>query len=372
MLWVFYRGLLARLKVESQSCTIVTPYMPELDALVDATGCNRHEVTIRRSITPLADVYAILRLAMYLRKERFDMVHAHTPKGGFIGMLAARLAGTPVRVYTVHGLPLETARGLKRRLLRFVDSLACACANHVLAVSPSLLRKILDERVCTRDKLRVLGDGSACGIDIDYYSLNESLKEAGRALRRNHGIDDDAVVLGYIGRIGPEKGIDNLVSVFPAIRANRKIAMVLAGEMEVLHGRLRPETELELANNHSIVRLDHIQDVRPVYAATDVLVLPTLREGLGMALLEAGAMGLPVVATRVTGCVDAVVDGQTGLLVEPENTEQLKAALITLIDDPQLRQKLGEQARIRVSQMFDSARLIEAHLAFYREVLKNE
>ncbi len=369
MLWLFYRGLMAQLHRVFAACSAVTPYMPELDELVRYCSCTSHVVPISRAVSPFRDLVSIFKIARYIRKNRFTVVHAHTPKGGLVGVVAARLAGTPVRVYTMHGLPLETATGLKYGLLWLADRWVCHCATRVLAVSPSLRRQVIARGLCPPDKIAVLGKGTACGIDPEYFKRTDEMQRMGCQIRDRHRIDSDAVVLGYIGRIGPEKGINELVDAFTRLVQHHNIWLFVIGEEEKLHGILRETTQREMKSNPRIIQLDHIQDVRPYYAALDIVVLPTLREGISMVLLEAAAMNIPTVATRVTGCVDAIEDQVTGLLVDGNRPEQLVNALSQLIRDPAGRNEMGRQGRQRVQQYFAGESLIAEHLKFYEQLL---
>jgi glycosyltransferase involved in cell wall biosynthesis len=368
-LWLFYRGLLAQLRGAFASCSVVTPYMPELDELVRQCHCTPHVVPISRAISPLKDLRSIFRIARHLRRGRFAVAHAHTPKGGLVGILAATLARTPVRVYTMHGLPLETAKGIKYYLLWLADWCTCKCATRVLAVSPSLRQRIIAAKLCPADKIEVLGQGSACGLDPDYFKRTPELIRLGSEIRKRHGIDSEAVVLGYVGRIGPEKGVHELVDAFTRLSQRHNLRLLLIGEDEELHGALSEATRRELRSNPRIIKLDHAQDVRPFYAAIDIVVLPTLREGISMVLLEAGAMNLPAVANRVTGCVDAIEDQVTGLLVDPHKPDQLVDALSGLIRDPTRRAEMGRQGRLRVEQCFAGERLIAEHLKLYERLV---
>lgn len=369
-LWLFYRGLIAQLCDTFESCSVITPYMLELDKLAKYCTCTPHVVPISRAISPFKDLKTIFQIARYLRKGRFAIVHAHTPKGGLVGIFPAILAKIPVRVYTMHGLPLETAKGLKYVVLWLSDWCVCKCATRVLAVSPSLRQKVIEKKICPADKIEVLGKGSACGIDIEYFRKTAEQITLGADIRKHYGIADTAIVFGYIGRIGPEKGIAELVAVFKQLQKEHDVWLFLVGEIEMLHGVLSLVTRDEIKSNERITILEHLQDVRPFYAAIDMLVLPTLREGLPIVLLEAAAMEIPVVATRVTGCVDAVVDEKTGILVEKENPVQLFSAVLRLVKDAKCRKHLGQSARKWVLESFDSARLVKLHMEFYEKLLK--
>jgi len=369
-LWSFYRGLPGRLKDEGIDIEICSSPGKELDYFRKQFGINVHQVNILREIAPWRDMWAILKLAGIFRRNRYDLVHAHTPKAGLLGMIAARLASVRCRVYTCHGLPAESESGLKRQLLIWAERVSCASANQVLAVSQSLLNLLRRYRICSEKKLTILANGTACGVDLNRFSLTRELIEAGRAVRRNHSISTDETVIGFIGRLVPDKGIHILVESFVRLcESNPNLRLLIIGDFEPHRGRLLDKTTEALSNHPRIVRIGFTHQIEPYYAAMDMLVLPTRREGFPYTLLEAAAMGLPVVATEVTGCVDAVLEGGTGLLVPPEDVTALTDAMKKLVASPQLRRQMGQEGRKRVEEKFTSQRLLDAHVQLYRGML---
>ncbi len=371
-LLAFYRGLIAALREAGCQVGVACSPSDDLPKLAELVGPEHtHGVPIARRITPLRDLRSVRTLAGILRQQRYDLVHAHTPKGGLIGMTAAARAGTPARIYTVHGLASETERGLKRRLIETAERVSCRLAHRVLAVSPSLRTLLTARRICPDEKVTILESGSACGIDLERFRRTPELCAAASGLRVELGIPADARVVGFVGRLVPDKGIHTLVRAFATLAKRAEdLWLLVVGDFEPHRGPLDEDTLKTLANHPHIARLPFTEQIERCYAAMDVLALPTRREGLGMVLLEAGALGLPVVATRVTGCVDAVIDGQTGLLVPPEDPVALAEAIERLLDDRELARRLGASARARVEREFSQSRLIRAHLELYRQLLR--
>jgi glycosyltransferase involved in cell wall biosynthesis len=370
-LWSFYRGLPERLKDDGIGLEICSSAGAELDYFQRQFGVNVHQVNIRRKITPWRDILAILKLVKIFKRNRYDLVHAHTPKAGLLGMIAARLASVRCRVYTCHGLPSETESGLKRKLLVLAERISCALANQVLVVSQSLLNVLREYKICSTAKLTILGNGSACGVDLSRFTLTPELIEKAKAIRREHSISADDTVIGFIGRLVPDKGVHILSESFARLyESNPNVRLLVIGDFEPHRGRLSDKTIEILSNHPGIIQCEFTHQIELYYAAMDILVLPTRREGFPYTILEAAAMGLPVIATKVTGCVDAVVDGQTGLLVPPEDITALTVAMQKLLASPQLRRQMGQESRKRVEEKFTSQRLLNAHVKLYRKMLE--
>jgi lipopolysaccharide/colanic/teichoic acid biosynthesis glycosyltransferase len=285
-------------------------------------------------------------------------------------MIAASLTGVPLRVYSVHGLPLETATGLKRRLLRWTERVSCLLAHRVLPVSPSLSRRVVEERLCAPGKLRLLGKGTVNGVDAtNRFVPGTDQFQAAREFRQKLGIHPESMVIGFVGRIVRDKGVQELAQAWCLLRPEFPEAhLVLAGTFEP-QDPVPADIERILRADPRIHLLGHVGPMPPVFAAMDVVALPTFREGFPQVPLEAAAMERPVVGTRVTGCVDAIVDGVTGTLVDAGDARALAAALRRYLLDPGLRQTHGRAARMRILRDFRPESLCQAMEDQYRSGL---
>ncbi|BDG03435.1 glycosyltransferase family 4 protein [Anaeromyxobacter oryzae] len=329
---------------------------------------HTHEIRMTRRITPLRDLIAVAKLYRTFRRIRPEIVHAHTPKGGLLGMLAARLARVPVRIYHIHGLAFVTRRGLKRRLLRWTEQVASRCATRVLCVSRSIREVVIEERITNRDPIVLLG-GSINGVDAR-SRFSPDLKPVHRArVRKAHGIADDALVIGYVGRVVRDKGLVELTAAWEALSyAIPQAHLLIVGPFEA-EDPVPRDVERSL-REHPRVHLHGIDwETPPLYSAMDVVVLPSYREGLPFVPLEAAAMELPVVATRIPGCVDAVRDGVTGTLVEPRDPDALARAIRQYIENEALARAHGRAGRAWVLREFDQSRVWAALSRHYGEAL---
>lgn len=302
-----------------------------------ATG---HDVAFSRALDPLADARTLVDTLRLIDRTQPDLVHAHNPKAGLIGMCAAALLGHPRRVYTVHGLPYVTARGARRALYRSAEALSCGLAHRVFAVSPSVRARLIEDGVASPEHVHVLGGGSAEGAPA---AMEPAAQLAlGREFRARHGIPEDAPLALFVGRLHREKGLVELGAAFESVRRALPAArLVVVGEPDPTG----PADVGLLEGRPGVVMAGYQPDPSSAYAAADVLVLPSHREGLPTVVLEAAAEGLPTIGTRVLGTVDAIVPGETGCLVEERDAAALARAMVRVLSDAALGRRLGEQAR---------------------------
>jgi len=340
----------------------------ELTAFAEREGVSVHAVPMRRAITPLEDLLAVWRLWALLRRLQPAIVHSHTPKGGLLGMIAATLARAPVRIYHVRGLPFVTASGLRRRLLRWTEWTSCALAHRVLAVSHSMRALAVEEGLCDPGKIAVPLGGSGNGVDAAgrFKPLPAAVRLATRA---RYGVPENALVVGFIGRLVRDKGFAELLAAWSALRErDPRLHLLLVGWLDDLEPDLRP-LGAALEADPRIHFTGPVTETPTLYAAMDIVALPTYREGFPNVVLEAAAMGLPVVATSVPGCLDAVEDGVTGTLVPARDAAALERALRRYVEDPGLRARHGEAGRRRVLSRFRREAIWEVIEGEYRTLL---
>jgi glycosyltransferase involved in cell wall biosynthesis len=337
---------------------------PLLDLTATREGVERIALPMRRGIAPFADLVALFRLWRLIGKYRPDLVEFSTPKAGLLGTFAAWLRNVPRRVYMLRGLKLETTSGIKRRVLLASERMAARCAHVVVCNSASLRAESLALRVAPANKLRVLGEGSSNGVDIDRFAPGPS------SLRVQLGIPRSAPVIGFSGRLTRDKGLPELFEAFDLVLcAEPSARLLLVGWFDGSEDALDPELQARILGHPNIYCTGFVGDPAPYYRAMDLLVLPTYREGFPNVVLEASASGIPVVTTESTGARDSVVAEVTGLLIPPGYPDAIYEAVMKLIRDPKRRRRMGQAARAWILEHYMESRVVGMTVDYYKSLL---
>ncbi len=326
-----------------------------------ARGCRVELIPeLQREVSPVKDLLALRRIVGLLRRERVTLLHTHTSKAGFLGRLAAWLVRTPAVVHTPHGhIFYGYYGGALTTFFVWLERIAAPLTDRIVALTEREMEEHLERRIGRREQFVVVPSG----VDLDAVRAQAPPREEAR---RRLGVAADALLLVGMGRLVPAKGFDLLVRALPVIlEAVPSARLLLVGD-----GPDRSPLEAQARALGVVERLvlagAQAQAV-PFLSAADLLVAPSRNEGLGKALVEAMALGLPVVATRVGGIPTVVADGETGRLVAPNDPPALARAVNELLKDPGLRQRMGDAGRRRAEQ-FSLAVMESRLLELYRDL----
>lgn len=325
-------------------------------------------VRIERKISLFRDFAALARLVGIFMSHDFRVVHSVAPKAGLLAMIAAWFARVPIRIHTFQGEIWAARGGLMRLLLKSADRIVVGLATHLLVVSRSEREFLIEQGILAPARSRVLASGSISGVDVARFRADP---EARGRIRRDFGVSDTDVLFLFLGRIARDKGVLDLASAFASVATELPhVRLLIVGPDE---DGIRQQILARAGAAAAKLRISGITDTpEQVLAAADVVCLPSYREAFGMVILEAAAMGIPAVASRIYGITDALVEGETGLLHEASNPRDLASQMKKLAENPGLRRALGEAAHARVHREFLSERVIGELLKFYEGAMPGE
>ncbi|MDP2340171.1 MAG: glycosyltransferase family 4 protein [Deltaproteobacteria bacterium] len=338
-------------------------------AFLQQHGIRHIAVKMTRTFSPVRDAEALLDLRRVFQRERFDIVHTHNPKPGLLGQLAAGLAGVPVVVNTLHGFYFhDHMRPLLRRFFILMEQVAAANSDHILSQNPEDIRTAIAEHIAPTSKLELLGNG----IDLRRFSRAAVADDDVDAVKAELGISRDDVVVGFVGRLVEEKGILELFEAVRLLRATHpRVKLLVIGPTDTEKSdALSPEKAKDYGLDDVCVFAGLRQDMPRLYAAMDVFVLPSHREGFPRSPMEAAAMGRPVVATDIRGCREVVVDGVTGSLVPLKDPRALALSIGALLDDKARAREMGIEGRALAERKFDERLVFEKVAATYERLLR--
>lgn len=334
--------------------TLVCSNGPEVAHLRAIPGVKIYLLEIARVISPVRDCIALFRLVQYFLREEFDVVHSTTPKGGLISMLASWLTRVPVRMHTFTGQPWIELHGIKRVVVRLGDFVTARLSTMNYTDSQSQLDFLINNGIADGCKLKILGSGSLAGVDLTRFDANRFAPQK-LLLRHSLQIASDTKVIVFVGRLTRDKGICELVESFVQLRTEGHLCfLLLVGPLENDRDSIPTVTLNQIKNRADIYWAGYSYEPEKYLAISDILCLPSYREGFGTVILEAAAMGIPAVGTDIIGIQDAIVNGYTGILVAVKNEESLARGIKKLLDTDGLCQTLGSNAFHRVVEEFDA------------------
>lgn len=369
----FFDGQFKYLIDQGYEIVVVSSDAPNTDAFCKRNGVRFVPLNIPRSVSPMAIVKAVKSICSLIRKEKADAVFGHTPVGALCAMIAARLCGVKNRVYYRHGLIYTTMKGLKHTIFKTEEKFVASLATSVINVSHSLSKLAVADGLNEAEKQYVIGHGTCGGIDAQNI-FNPSLVDADKLLiiKKKLGLNDADIVFGFCGRICNDKGIPELVDafeLFKKLHSNIKAKLLFIGRFDTRDG-ISEEKKQQIESNSDIVISGHIDKVEIpyYYSMLDVFVFPSHREGFGMCVVEASAMEKPILDSRAHGCVDAIVEHETGEYIDL-SADGICKGMEQMLDE-ELRGKLGKSGRKRVLEWYDFKVMWPFVSDLYKKILR--
>ena len=341
-------------------------------AVIEAAGIRHLAVPISRNLTPFADLASLWRLYRVMRRERFTIVHTHTPKAGLLGQLAARLAGVPIIVNTVHGFYFhEHMRPAARRFYIAMETVAAWCSHHILSQNAEDIQTAVKEGICQPNRIQFLGNG----IDLTQFDPDTIAAEDERRCREKLGIAADAPVVGFVGRLAARrKGFLDFLAAARDIAARLpQVRFLIAGDADLgKPDAVDPSVAADygIADRCVFVGQRPNDELPPLYKIMNVLVLPSLFEGVPRVVMEAAAMGTPCVVTDVKGNREAVTHDRNGLLVPFGDVPALTSAIVRILSERDTAQRMSAAARQLAAERFDERLVFAKVQAAYAGLLR--
>jgi glycosyltransferase involved in cell wall biosynthesis len=324
-------------------------------------GITIRRVPFHRTFSVFSDLYSLAALCALLARLRLDVIYYCTPKASLLAAIAALLVRVPFRIYSVFGQVYYGKKGVTEKILLLAELLSCACSHKVILMSESNLRYMSVKKLCRPDKMGILGRGTNQGVDARGRFNPENIdRNSALRLRQKLDIPEKTAVIGYMGRLVKEKGIRELVQAWSDIRKGTvPCILLLIGPRKEPRDQLPQNVFDKIANDPTIRLIEPVPDPESFYAIMDIFILPSYREGFPNVVLEAAAMGLPVITTNAIGCIDSVLDNETGFVVPVMDVDKMKEKINVLLHNPEMRRNMGAKARERVLKDFDCEAITE-------------
>lgn len=338
---------------------------------IEAEGIRHMPISITRRFTPVQDGRSLWQLYQLLRRERFTIVHTHTPKPSLLGQLAAKLAGVPIIVNTIHGFYFhDSMKPAIRRFYILLEKIAATCSDAILSQNQEDMHTAVAHAIAPPQKISHLGNG----IDIQRFNRATLSPQRIRQTQQALDISPDTPVVGFVGRLVKEKGLLDLLSAMQqVVRQMPHVKLLVVGPTDSeKEDALSPTIAADYGLGAHCIFTGMRQDMPELYALMDLFVLPSYREGFPRSPMEASAMGVPCIVTDIRGCREAVIHGRNGLLVPLGQPDALAAAILQLLTDKKQAQQLGQNGRRLAEQQFDEQQIFQTVTNTYAHLLKTK
>ena len=342
---------------------VVTCKSAKNKVISENEGIKVYEVYFKRNINLFSDIIVLIQMFFLLIKIKPKIVHSYTPKAGLISMLSSWLVMVPVRIHTFTGLIFPSQKGFKKSLLILMDRLICYCSTKIIPEGLGVKNDLIFHKI-SKKSLNIIGNGNISGVDTSFFTDKEiKFEDAINQLNIDYEFLENKFIYSFIGRLNIDKGLNELFEAFIALPQNT--CLLIAGELDKEGNSISLELYRKLKNNKRIICLGFVEDIRLVLKLTNVLVLPSYREGFPNVLLQSLSMSVPAIATNINGCNEIIIDNHNGWLVEPKNyRDLLKKMMHTENINKEYFENIKINARVSITQRFEQSK--------YRKLLLNE
>jgi glycosyltransferase involved in cell wall biosynthesis len=338
--------------------------------LIKNEECPYRIVHMTRKMTPFTDLKSLWQLYRLFRKEKPDIIHSHTPKAGFLVMLAAKMAGVKIRIHTIAGLRFMTATGMTRSILVFMEKLTGKAARHVWPNSYSLLNYIKQHKLINEKKLEVIGHGSSNGVDLNRFSASVLKPEKLHEIKQLLNYNENCFYILNMGRIVKDKGIDEVLKSFAIVHAaDSKLRLIVLGAFEDDLDPISDQAREILKTHPAIIHIDWSDNVEYFMHLSHLLIHASYREGFPNTLLQAGAMNCPIICSAIEGSIDIVTHNETGLLFQPRDVDDLLEKLKYALTHAEEMSKYATSLRMKIEKYFSQQYLHACMKEKYLELL---
>ena len=332
--------------------------------IIDSLNVDHFRINFARDISLFRDLYCLIKLYLYFKKNDFDIIHSVTPKAGLLSTIAGFLAGVPLRIHTFSGQAWANLSGFKRWICILMDRVIIFFASHVFADGQSQIDFLLENKVLNeKQEIRVLGHGSLAGVDLEKFEMPSALEK--KKYREQYDISKDSFVFIFLGRVNKDKGIYELIASFNQIcMEDENSILLIVGPLDMATS----EFESLIADNDRIRYFGYTPDPEIFVAVSDILCIPSHREGFCNVILNAGAMGVASIGSDVIGVRDPIIHLETGILFKKGSITEIKNAMKLMIQNKDLRNTLSKNAMSNVNNHFSSELISNLWIEEYKNL----
>ncbi|MFV0170302.1 glycosyltransferase family 4 protein [Empedobacter falsenii] len=368
----FLRGQAKFLKENGFDVFLFSPPGEGLKEYGKTEGCMIVEIPYKREIAPLHDLKCLFLTIKHLNNIKPDIINVGTPKSGLLGVLAAKFLGIKNRVFTLRGLrSTAEPEGTTKKIVEFMEKLTHDTANYVISITPSMANYAIENNILAQNKTVVLAKASSNGININRFTTSMNQEQINQ-LKAEFNITPDDFVVGFVGRVVKSKGVEEIYKAYKELADQyTSLKILIVGPIEDTSDAVSKEILDQMKKDDRIIFTGQRKDVNYLYHVMDVFTLPShnFREGFGNVAMEASASGIPIIVTRGAGCQDAVIDGETGILINPIDAIDLKNAIETYLLNKDLLEIHGKKGREYAVNFFRNEIIWQAQLDFYNKLL---